>query len=423
VTSVASFKAARFIASIAWEPRPPPGPCLRFGGIFHARPPGTCRDCSTELNHNVNHLSVAAARDTRSRRPLESPNMSVFIVGNFLSAGGHGSPQYCECFAKNLALCGYRVLRASTKRTRVLRIADMLFTAVRYRREYAAAQISVFSGPAFFWAEAVAWTLRRLGKPYALTLHGGNLPAFARRWPGRVRRLLDSAKAVTSPSRYLIQAMKSYCPRLCYVPNAICVGNYAYRDHQPARLGLIWLRAFHEIYNPVMAVRVLSALLPEYPHVRLTMAGSDKLDGSFERTRAEVSAMRLGGRVSFPGLVPKQDVPGVLSQNDIFINTANIDNTPVSVIEALACGLPVVSTNVGGMPYLLEHGETGLLVNPGDAEAMAGAIQLLVTTPGLASRLTRNGRKLVETFDWNVVIPLWRRLFDEVLAKTGSRPR
>ena len=117
---------------------------------------------------------------------------SVLIIGNFLSASG-GSRGVCEDLAERLAANGWHVLTASRRRPKLLRLADMLLTASRHRHEYAVAQIDVFSGPAFCWAEAVAWTLRRLDKPYVLTLHGGNLPEFAARWPGRVRLLLASA--------------------------------------------------------------------------------------------------------------------------------------------------------------------------------------------------------------------------------------
>jgi glycosyltransferase involved in cell wall biosynthesis len=105
-----------------------------------------------------------------------------------------------------------------------------------------------------------------------------------------------------------------------------------------------------------------------------------------------------------------------MSQGDIFLNTTNVDNTPVSVLEALACGLCVVSTDVGGIPYLLEHEEDALLVPPDDAEAMAAAVRRVLTEPGLAERLSRNARKKAEGFDWSVVLPQWERLLLEVLG-------
>jgi len=85
----------------------------------------------------------------------------------------------------------------------------------------------------------------------------------------------------------------------------------------------------------------------------------------------------------------------------------------------MACGLPVVSTNVGGIPYLLEHGKTALLVEPGDVEGMAAAVKTVLTEPDVASRLGSNGRRLAESFDWGVVLPQWNRLMTAAAFETG----
>ena len=97
----------------------------------------------------------------------------------------------------------------------------------------------------------------------------------------------------------------------------------------------------------------------------------------------------------------------MLGSSDIFLNTTNFDNTPVSVLEAMACGLSVVSTNVGGIPFLLEHEVDSLLVPPDQPTLMANAVQRLLSEPGLATRLSQVARHKVEKFDWEFVLPLW----------------
>ena len=132
--------------------------------------------------------------------PVEQPTarISVLVIGNFLSAQGiYG---VCEALAKRLTEAGHTVLRSSSRSNAAGRVVDMVRTAWRERRTYDVAQVDVFSGRAFLQAEAVCATLRLVNKPYVLTLHGGNLPVFARRWPRRVRNLLRSAAAVTVPS-------------------------------------------------------------------------------------------------------------------------------------------------------------------------------------------------------------------------------
>jgi glycosyltransferase involved in cell wall biosynthesis len=344
-------------------------------------------------------------------------NRSVLIIGNFLSATG-GSRGVCEELAERLEADGWQVLSASRKRPKLFRLADMVLTVVKHRHEYAVAQMDVFSGPAFFWAEAVGWTLRRLGKPCVLTLHGGNLPDFAKRWPGRVRRLLNGARIVTAPSGYLKEKMEQYSPGIRVLPNAINLSLYAYRERGPVGPNLIWLRALHEIYNPLMAIKAVRELALKYPHVQLAMVGPDKGDGSLQRTQRAVAEAGLGDRVRFPGGVPKSEVPPTLSRADIFLNTTNIDNTPVSVIEAMACGLCVVTTRAGGIPFLVEDGQSGLLVECGDASSMAAAVSRYLHDRQLAQHCSRNARRAVEPWDWPNVLGEWDRLFRSVLPET-----
>lgn len=333
----------------------------------------------------------------------------VLLVGNFLSHAG-GSRGVCEDLAVRLAEAGWQVSTASTRSARIPRLADMLATAWRRRHAYEVAHVDVFSGPAFIWAEAVAWLLRRLNKPYILTLRGGSLPSYARRYPRRVSALLRSAAVVTTPSGYLLEHMQPYCPALRLLPNPIDLPLYPFHRREAPRPLLVWLRAFHTIYNPSLAVEVVARLAREFPGVRLLMVGPDKGDGSLQKAQAHADRLGVRERVTFAGGVPKREVGEWLSRGDIFINTTSVDNTPVSVIEAMACGLCVVSTSVGGIPYLLEHEQDALLVPPGDAEAMAAAVRRILTDGELAARLSQNARCKVEVFDWSVILPEWEQL-------------
>jgi glycosyltransferase involved in cell wall biosynthesis len=326
----------------------------------------------------------------------------VLLIGNFLS-GANGTRGVCEELAARLTGDGWPVLTSSTKPARLARLCDMLDAVVRRRREYDVAHVDVFSGPAFFWGETVCAALRFCGKPYALTLHGGNLPIFASRHAFRVRRLLRSAQTVTTPSPYLREQMRLYRHDLQLLPNAIELSSYPFRARRSVQPELVWLRAFHEIYNPMLAVEVLRQL----QEAKLTMIGPDKGDGI--RQRVEEAAH--GRRIELAGKVAKAEVPHWLNQGDIFLNTSEIDNTPVSVLEAMACGLCVVSTNVGGLPYLLRNGEDALLVPPRDPEAMAAAVRHLLREPALAEKLSRNGRLKAEAHDWSKVLPEWEALF------------
>jgi glycosyltransferase involved in cell wall biosynthesis len=333
---------------------------------------------------------------------------SVLVVGNFLSSA-NGARCVCEDLAEHLQGAGWRVMRTSQWLSRPLRLFDMVATAWRQQARYEVAVVDVYSGPSFVWAEAVCQVLAWAGKPFVLTLHGGNLPVFARRWPGRVRRLLRMAALVTAPSAYLREQMLDYRGDLALIPNAIELSAYEYVFRRRVTPRLVWLRAFHEIYNPTLGPRVLLLLEKEFPGVELTMIGRDKGDGSLAATRQLAERLGVAHRLHTPGGVPKQQVPGVLQRGDIFLNTTRIDNTPISVLEAMACGLPVVSTNVGGIPYLLAHGRTALLTASDNAEEMAAAVRSLLVDPALAARLSMAGRALAASCSWPSVLPQWQQ--------------
>jgi glycosyltransferase involved in cell wall biosynthesis len=112
-----------------------------------------------------------------------------------------------------------------------------------------------------------------------------------------------------------------------------------------------------------------------------------------------------------------------LNGGDVFLNTTRVDNTPVSVLEAMACGLCVVSTNVGGIPYLLQHGHDALLVPSDNAEAMAGAVRRILTEPGLAAQLSANARGTASGCDWSAVLPQWEALIDELASSRAPARR
>jgi glycosyltransferase involved in cell wall biosynthesis len=341
---------------------------------------------------------------------------SLLLVANFLSNNG-GSRSVMEDLAERLREAEYDLVTVSPYHNCLLRSAHMLAMTMLRRRDYKVSIVDLYSGRAFLWAESVCHALRLLGKSYVLTMRGGNLPIFARRWPRRVRRLLGSAAAVTSPSDYLLEQMKPYRDGLHLLPNPLDVSVYKFRLRSQLQPKLMWLRAFHEVYNPALAPRVLAALAHDFPEIHLTMLGPEKGDGSSQRTQQVAAGLGVTNRMRLPGGVFKADVPGWLNEGDIFLNTTDVDNTPISVLEAMACGLCVVSTNAGGIPYLLEHEQNALLVPPNDPGAMAAAVHRLLTEPSLAQRLSRNARKKVEQFDWSIILPQWESLLMEVAGK------
>jgi glycosyltransferase involved in cell wall biosynthesis len=343
-------------------------------------------------------------------------NPRLLIVGAFLS-DSTGIRFMCEELAVRLAPRGWRITTTSSIRSRGLRLIDMLSTVWLKRYRYSVAQMDVYSHSAFLWAEAVGASLTVLRCPYVITLHSGAFPEFAERYPSRVRRLLKSATMVTSPSPFLRQYFGPIRPDIQMVRNGLDIGRYAPRVISKAEPRLVWIRAFEKRYNPILALEAVARLLPDFPAISLLMVGPDREDWSARETLEAAQSLGLEGHVRLMPAVPKTDIPRILQQGDIFLNTTNVDNAPVTVVEAMASGLCVVSTDAGGVPYLVDDGENALLVPRRDPDAMAGAIRSILRDPDLAWKLSTRGRATAEEYDWARILPQW----EEILGRCAAR--
>ncbi|MDH4370060.1 MAG: glycosyltransferase [Nitrospira sp.] len=350
---------------------------------------------------------------------MSTPRRGVLLIGNYFSrlSGTHGVGQD---LAVALKTAGWLVVTSSSCRGRVARLLDFLLTVWRHRNRYDVAHVDVYSGLAFVWAELVCLALRMLKKPYVLTLRGGNLPVFAQHTGNRVPRLLQSSSIVTTPSAYLFEQMRPYRQELVLLPNPLDLSKYSFKHRTHPGPTLVWLRAFHDIYNPSLAVRAVANLAQSFQDVRLIMMGPDKGDGSFQATKKVAAELGVTQRVTWTGAVTKEEIPRLLQKGDILLNTPRVDNTPVSVLEAMACGLCIVSTNVGGIPYLLADEHDALLVPDDDEGAMTKAVQRFLTEDGLAERLSMNARRKVGQCDWSTILPKWEQLFIDILERNTA---
>ena len=139
------------------------------------------------------------------------------------------------------------------------------------------------------------------------------------------------------------------------------------------------------------------------------MVGPEK-DGTLSKCKSYAKEHNL--QVRFTGKLRKKQWAKLSADSDIFLNTTNIDNTPISVIESMALGLALVSTDVGGMHFLIEDKKDGVLVPEKDVEAMAEAIRTLIEQPEVASKMTLQAREKVTSFDWEIVKVKWNQLLE-----------
>ncbi|WP_130734332.1 glycosyltransferase family 4 protein [Flavobacterium sp. J27] len=333
--------------------------------------------------------------------------IKLLYIGNKLSKHGVNKTTV-ETLGKSLEEEGYTVFSASDKKKFFFRLLDMILTTVTLTKKVDYVLIDTYSTKAFWYAFAISQLARILKLKYIPILHGGNLPKRLQKSPRICRLLFKNAFVNVAPSNYLKSVFETEgFNNVKHISNTIHVNDYSFKERKEFQPRLLWVRAFASIYNPVMAIEVFCKLQKKYPNSVLTMVGPDK-DGSL--AYAQKRASELGVTVNFTGQLNKEVWWQLAANHDVFMNTTHFDNTPVSVLEAMALGLPIVSTNVGGLPFLLKNNENALLVNDRAVLEMYEAIDAIISNPIKGITLTFNARKLVESMDWDVVKEKWKAL-------------
>jgi len=331
---------------------------------------------------------------------------NILYIGNKLSAKNRNVTTV-ETLSKKLRDLSYVVKSYSNQDNKVLRLISILWAILRHRH-FNYVLIDTYSTNAFWFAWFSAKLCQAFNIPYIMFLHGGNLPERLKSHSQYAKDIFRKAVLNICPSAYLYETFRNEgFTNLKIIPNSLDIENYTFKQRQHIKPKLLWVRAFADIYNPILALKVLKKLIKTYPNAQLSMVGPFK-DKTIDECREYANKYDLP--VKFTGRLSKEEWIKYAIEFDIFINTTNVDNTPVSVIEAMALGLPIVSTNIGGLPYLLHHKKNALLVKPNDEKAMQKAIENLIEKKNLANELSLNGRQLAKTFGWDIVKAEWQKV-------------
>ncbi|WP_299550077.1 glycosyltransferase family 4 protein [Seonamhaeicola sp.] len=310
-----------------------------------------------------------------------------------------------DTLSKNLQRESYHVISASGKKNKLFRLFDMLYHIVKHRKTTDYVLIDTYSTLNFYYAYLCSKLCVFFKLKYIPMLHGGNLPERLKSSPKLSASIFNKAHVNIAPSLYIKSSFEdSGFENVECIPNAIEIENYPFKKRHFDKVKLLWVRSFSKIYNPTLAIKIAKILKDKHMDVALCMVGPDN-DGSLDEVKT--LAKKLNITVRFTGKLPKEAWIKLSEDYNIFINTTNFDNMPVSVIEAMALGLPVVSTNVGGMSFLIEDGVDGILVRPNDERAFVEAVNKVISSIEDIEKMTLLARKKVENFDWEIVKHQW----------------
>ncbi len=332
-------------------------------------------------------------------------NLRLLYIGNKLSA--HGStPTGIEVLGPKLESEGHSVVYASSKKNKAARFFDMLSSVCKNRTvDYVL--IDTYSTQNFWYAFSVAALCRFFHLKYIPILHGGNLPYRLKNSPVASRFVFKHSYVNVAPSYYLKDAFELHGFEVKFVPNPVDVAPFGFRERLSASAKLLWVRALTPLANPRMAIETVHILKGKYSEAKLCMVGPDKA-GMLEPLKNFSQTMIVD--VRFTGKLLKEQWMDLAQSHDIFINTSKVDNAPFSLIEAMSLGMFVVSTNVGGISYLVADGLDALLVNDDDAPAMAAAVERIISDKELRTRLSENMQMTIKRFQWQNVKDQWAEI-------------
>lgn len=332
---------------------------------------------------------------------------NLLYLGNKLSKTGI-NPSTIETLSVQLESEGFHVIAVSSFQNKVFRLFHMWLTVLTHFLKVDCVLIDTYSSLNFWYAYTSSVLCKFFKVPYIPILHGGNLPERFKKNPKLASFIVNNAYKTVIPSAYLEFHLRDYnIPRALIIPNTIEIKNYPFKVRTQVKPNVLWVRAIDSTYNPEMALKVLELISERYPTANLTMVGPFK---DISESQWKIIEEKYKVKPTLTGRLSKEQWIKLSYDYDVFINTTNVDNMPVSVIEAMALGLPIVSTNVGGIPFLLQNNSDALLVNANDAVQMVEALFKIIENPELAQKLSVNARIKAEQFDWVIVKNQWKEI-------------
>lgn len=326
----------------------------------------------------------------------EYNDLRICILAPFIPSIG-GMTTIAEMQSNHLEKEGVAVFRVKTKTKTPFKITAFI-KLLRVARQCDIIHAHCSS----YWGFLPTIMAVIAGKIYGIriviTYHGGRAEDFFNRYCFIAKPFLGCVDTIVVPSVFLKNVFENFGFKTKIIPNIIELNKFEYIERRNIKPKIIVTRHLKKIYNIECTIQAFGIVKKYYTDAELKIVGDGDQRESLEKL---VKKLKLTN-VTFTGAIKNENMQEMYQSSDIFINPTTVDNFPVSIIEAFACGLPVISTNVGGVPYILQDGHNGLLVESGDYKAIAKNVFYLIENQNEALRFTRNARKVVEeNYTWD----------------------
>lgn len=324
----------------------------------------------------------------------------ILFIGNYLSEK-RGSKGVVEAIVSQIDNHNFKL--CSKFENKVFRLIDFIWSL--FFTKYDEIYVDIYSGKAFLFTKLAVLASKIRGKKIIGTLHGGALKEYDQKNKSIVINTIKKIDKLQSPSKFLIHYFNQKKLNVNYLPNPISLINFKYDRSKVIDNSILWVRAFDKIYNPSLAIRIVNDLKKYFPDVKLTMIGPDR--GLLKECLQLIDSLNLKNNIEVLGKIPHGELSLYYQTHDVFLNTTSYESFGNALVEAAACGIPIVSTSVGEIPYSWEHEKNIILVNSFETNAFSSAISDLLQNNDLKSSLSLLARKKVQQYDINKIIPLW----------------
>lgn len=248
------------------------------------------------------------------------------------------------------------------------------------------------------------------GKKTILNYHTGEAEEHLKNWKLTARPTMKRFDKIVVPSPFLVHIFDKFGLRAASIFNFVDTGKYVFRARDPLKPVFLSNRNFEKHYRVADVLRAFRLIEQNFPAAKLTVAGSGSEAQSLKKLAEELDLKNI----EFIGRIEPSEMPKIYDSADIYLNSSIVDNMPLSIIEAFACGLPVVSTNAGGIPFIVTHEKTGLLVETNDYEGLAREAIRLLKDHDLARNLILEARAACTKYSWENVKNDWIELYGKL---------
>lgn len=353
-------------------------------------------------------------------------NLRLLLVGPISPPAGGMSMQTSE-LKKRLRARGVKVLFLPTNPKLipnrlnhirvirgVLRFLILVFNLLRVLPKVDTIHLMANSGWSWYLnACPVLWLAHLKRKPVVVNYRGGNAKAFFSKHIKRIKPFMNYASLIVVPSSFLHQVFSDFGFSTTIIPNCVDTNKFKPNIKHEGLFHCLMARNLENIYGIDIGIKAFAQALAQCPNMVLTIAGSGPQEGEL---KSLVVKLNIQQKVNFVGRLNRAQIKKAFKQTHVLLNPSRVDNMPNALLEAQASGVAIITSDVGGIPYMVEHGKTAIMVPNEDVSLMAEGLIELYHNKNLREALQQNSLEHIQQFNWSQGIQQWQQVYYQVSA-------